>query len=172
MINFGELTTLVYTSTSSSEEIKVLKRKIYINIVYSSKEGEVKERLDKSIYCFVNSKDRIVISKKVGWHLKKGDLIAVVSKGGSNIHIYSLTQYQLLYCLWRGKLDEDVLDIAFSRKNKFLCLVNSKNTVHIYALDPSDQNIIICKCHEVDESDKSDKQTGLFSSVLFKVKVK
>jgi len=34
--------------------------------VYSSKEGEVKERLDKSIYCFVNSKDRIVISKKVG----------------------------------------------------------------------------------------------------------
>jgi hypothetical protein len=66
MINFGELTTLVYTSTSSSEEIKVLKRKIYINIVYSSKEGEVKERLDKSIYCFVNSKDRIVISKKVG----------------------------------------------------------------------------------------------------------
>ena len=99
-------------------------------------------------------------------------MIAVISKGGSNIHVYSLTQYQLLYCLWRGNVEEDILDIAFSKKNQFICLVNSKNTVHIYALDPSDQNIIICKCHEVDDSEKTDKHGSLFNSVLFKVKVK
>lgn len=66
MISFGELTTLVYTSSTTPEEIKVLKCMINVEIVYSSKEGEVKERLDKSFYCFIKSKNRIVLSKKVG----------------------------------------------------------------------------------------------------------
>lgn len=97
-------------------------------------------------------------------------MICIVSKGGSKIHIYSLIKYQLVFCIWRGKLDEEILDISFSKKNLYISLVNSKNTIHIYSLDPNNQSISLCHCHEIEESDRQEPQ-GMFTSVFSKVKV-
>lgn len=96
--------------------------------------------------------------------------MSIINKGGSNIHIYSVHKFQLLYCLWRGRIDEEILDLTFSKKNKFIGLVNSKGTIHIFAIDPSDQNIIFCHCHEIKKEDNHEPQ-GLFTSVFSKVKV-
>lgn len=115
-------------------------------------------------------KIELCLVRKYNFLVIQGDLVSIISKGGSKIHIYSVNEYQLIYCLWRGKVDEEILDLTFSKKNKFLCLVNTKNTIHIFAMDPTDHNIITCHCHEIEQAEKHQPQ-GLFTRVFSKVKV-
>ena len=68
-------------------------------------------------------------------------------------------------------MDEEILDITFSKKNKFLSLVNSKDTLHIIGLNPSNHNIINCNCHEIDKIDKKQHKT-FFKNVFSSVKVR
>jgi hypothetical protein len=38
-------------------------------------------------------------------------------------------------------------------------------------MDPTDQHIVGCHCHQIEEAEKSETQSGLFSSMFSKVKV-
>lgn len=65
-IQVHDIAILAYTNSWKSEEINILKCNNEIkDLVFSNKDGEVVERFDKFIYCFLPSIDRIVLSKKV-----------------------------------------------------------------------------------------------------------
>jgi len=63
-----------------------------------------------------------------------GDYICVVGEGANRIHLYSLFDYQLKYCLWRGSKISKTIDVCFDLKCKFMSIITDSRTLHIFKL--------------------------------------
>ncbi len=64
----------------------------------------------------------------------KCKFLAVVCESGEKINIYSLRSYKARKYLWRGYARVIISDVIFDNEDKFLCLLSSKKTFHIYPL--------------------------------------
>lgn len=69
-------------------------------------------------------------------------LLAAVSEKGNKIALYDINSIQLnmKYCLWRGKAEAQILHMCFSPKNKFLAVLSTNLTFHIYNLQEHEDN--------------------------------
>lgn len=63
-----------------------------------------------------------------------GDYICVVEKGAQRIHLYSLFDYELKFCLWRGSSLSHTIHINFDLKCKFMSVLTESKTLHIFKL--------------------------------------
>jgi len=83
--------------------------------------------------------------------------LVVVSEVGNKIHLYSLLDYQLKLCLWRGVLDAIILSICFSQNNQFMALVSNQYNLHIYNI-PEETKDLRCNCKNVSELEKFNRE--------------
>lgn len=112
-----------------------------------------------------------------------GEYICVVGEGANRFHLYSLFDYELKYCLWRGAKPSHTIDISFDLKCKFMSILTGMKTLHIYKLfddnNKSHHNYINKKILENATMNRMSLQTlyGDFpfyeqkESVLMKIKV-
>jgi hypothetical protein len=63
-----------------------------------------------------------------------GEYICVIDKGVNMIHLYSLFDYELVYCLYRGDKVSKTINVAFDLKCKFMSVLTELKTLHIYKL--------------------------------------
>ncbi len=63
-----------------------------------------------------------------------GDYICVIGEGANRIHLYSLFDYELKFCLWRGSKISKTIDVCFDLKCKFMSVITYSKTLHIFKL--------------------------------------
>lgn len=94
---------------------------------------------------------------------KKGDLLLSVSKFGNKIHIYSLDDFQLKFCLFLTSSEQKVLNSAFNQKSRFFTMLSYNGeelNLSIFDLKHSSREDQLCQC-----SDYDDEEINLISSV-------
>ena len=77
---------------------------------------------------------------------KKGDIAIVVGDSNNKIHIYSLHDYGLKYCLESSHPQSRITNIAISRKNKFFSLLYDDYNLEIYNLIEEQKINTNCVC--------------------------
>jgi len=77
---------------------------------------------------------------------KKGDIAIVIGDTNNKIHIYSLHDYGLKYCLESSHPLNRITNIAISRKNKFFSLLYDDNNLEIYNLIEEQKINTNCEC--------------------------
>lgn len=109
---------LCYVSNTNKAIVKVNKIKILKNgLKYSQ----------RFIATNFNGIQYIQISQKCKF-------LAVADTNGEKINVYSLRSYKSKKCLWRGYGQVKINGICFDPENKFLALVSSQKTLHIYPI--------------------------------------
>jgi len=118
----------------------------------------------------------------------KGDIAIVVGDSNNKIHLYSLHDYRLKYCLESSHPLNRITNIAISRKNKFFSILYDDYNLEIYNLVEEQKINSDCECvnqlieHKYDENNNNhnNKQNnqnlnnnnnsggGLFSGKFFK----
>jgi WD40 repeat protein len=63
-----------------------------------------------------------------------GELLAVVADKGHKIDVYSLLEFEIIESLWRGKSPAKILHLAFDDEGRYLALLSTNLTFHIYNL--------------------------------------
>lgn len=69
-----------------------------------------------------------------------GDYICVIGEGANRIHLYSLFDYELKFCLWRGSKISKTIDVCFDLKCKFMSVLTDSKTLHIFKLYENQKN--------------------------------
>ncbi len=86
-----------------------------------------------------------------------------MSATGNKIHIYSVQDFKLKHCLGNEIPINQILNLAFSKKNKFLSLLFDDLSIQIYNLTKvKDKDI--CQCVN-DSKQNQSIFSGFFSSV-------
>lgn len=110
---------------------------------------------------------------------KKGDIAIVVGDSNNKIHIYSLHDYGLKYCLESSHPQNRITNIAISRKNKFFSLLYDDYNLEIYNLVEEQKINTNCECvnqliehkyenNHSNHSNNSNNSAGLFGGKFFK----
>ena len=68
-----------------------------------------------------------------------GDFICVVGEGANRLHLYSLYDYELKYCFWRGSQKSHTISVSFDLKCRFVSVVTEMKTLHIFMLGEDDK---------------------------------
>ena len=113
---------LVYVSNLNHKLIKINK----INFDFTTSEGVILYSQHTLSTDFESIQFLSVSSRN--------KFLAVVSEGGEKINIYSLRTYKARKYLWRGYAKVIITNVIFDREDKFLCLLSSQKTFHIYPL--------------------------------------
>lgn len=69
-----------------------------------------------------------------------GDYICVIGEGANRIHLYSIFDYELKFCLWRGSKISKTIDVCFDLKCKFMSVLTDSKTLHIFKLNENQKN--------------------------------
>lgn len=77
--------------------------------------------------------------------LVKGFKILVLSKNGNKLHIYDYVNNNLLYCIFLGNGNLDIIDINFGIKNKFLMFHYNMYQMDIIKMD-REYRFVKCQC--------------------------
>jgi hypothetical protein len=107
---------------------------------------------------------------------KKGDYAIVVGKPDNKIHIYSLVDFQLKFCLDSEFQEHGILNISISKKTKFFCILYDDYDIEIYKLTDEKRVNQICQCmdeiiRDVDGHVVKKKKEGFLKKTLFTLKV-
>ena len=102
----------------------------------------------------------------------QNNYIVVVSNEGNKVHAYSLIDFELKHCLFRGNSLTKTLNISFSKKGKFMAMISSRETLHIFSLekDHEDQKCLCDNESENSEFETEDSKSGFFG-FFSKIKV-
>ena len=85
----------------------------------------------------------------------------------NKIHIYSVDNFELKHCFGETIQMERLMNVAFSKKNRFLGFLFDDLTVNIYSLivDVEPKKGTVCKCK------KDDAKKSVFEGILSGIKV-
>jgi hypothetical protein len=72
------------------------------------------------------------------------------SKYGNKIHIYTLADFQLRFCIYLGKNELDIINSRFDKKSKFLMILSGDLLIKMFNLKHSVDDYI-CECDEHDD---------------------
>ena len=100
---------------------------------------------------------------------KKGDYAIIVGNPNNKIHIYSLIDFQLKFCLDSEFQQHKIINISISKKTKFFSIMYNDNDIEIYKLTDENKVNQICKCinHIIDENEKiSPKKKGFLNTII------
>ena len=61
--------------------------------------------------------------------------IAVSSKSGRKLLVFSINDLSVVYCYWRGRAKAIIKDLFFDEKETFLGCLSTHMTLHIFTLD-------------------------------------
>ena len=86
--------------------------------------------------------------------LVKGLKIIVLSKNGNKLHIYDYVNNSLLYCLFLGNADLNIMDINFGLKNKFLMFHYNLYKIDIIKMDIQNKKVK-CECYKYNDNTKN-----------------
>jgi hypothetical protein len=105
-----------------------------------------------------------------------GDLMASVSKYGNKLHIYSLIDFHLKYCLLLSMDEHKIFNLNFNYKNRFVSILSfdGKDLIlNLYDLKNSDDEVELCQCDDCDDSDinliSSERAHSLFGKLVSKI---
>jgi hypothetical protein len=105
---------------------------------------------------------------------KKGDYAIVVGKPLNKIHIYSLIDFQLKFCLDSEFQENSILNISISKKTKFFSILYNDYDMEIYKLTDEKKVNQLCKCMNAiitDESGNKIKRAGFLNRTFSSIKV-
>lgn len=114
---------------------------------------------------------------------KKGDIAIIVGDSNNKIHIYSLQDYGLKYCLESAHPMNRITNIAISKKNKFFSLLYDDYNLEIYNLVEEQKINTNCVCvnqlieHKFDKNytqnnNGESDSTGILGGKFFKTTFK
>ena len=86
--------------------------------------------------------------------LVKGLKIIVLSKNGNKLHIYDYVNNSLLYCLFLGNADLNIMDINLGLKNKFLMFHYNLYQLDIIKIDIKNKKVK-CECSKYTDNNKN-----------------
>jgi hypothetical protein len=91
---------------------------------------------------------------------KKGDYAIVVGKPLNKIHIYSLIDFQLKFCLDSEFQQHGILNISISKKTKFFSIMYNDYDIEIYKLTDEKKVNQLCKCMKIIMKDEDTSTVG------------
>jgi hypothetical protein len=126
----------------------------------------------------INSKVQLVIQtpfKEIYRYniSKKGDYAIVVGKPANKIHIYSLVDFQLKFCLDSEFQQQGILNISISRKTKFFSIMYNDYDIEIYKLTDEKKVNRICKCMDeiINDEQRVVKKQSFLKRTFVSIKV-
>ena len=78
------------------------------------------------------------------------------SKYGNKIHIYSLEDFQLKFCLFLTNHELKIMNACFNNKSKFVATLTYNGTglnLNLFDLKNSDTEDHLCQCDDHDDSE-------------------
>jgi hypothetical protein len=99
-------------------------------------------------------------------------MLIAISRHGNKMHIYSLNQYELKYCIYHGSDLFSFKNVIFDRiKSKYLCMIcEQTGNLYLINLKKCDE-YTVCQCDEYEELPESEAEESTFSSFFKIVKV-
>lgn len=97
---------------------------------------------------------------------KKGEIAIVVGDYNNKIHLYSLYDYGLKYCLESAHPMSRITNISISKKNKFFSLLYDDYNLEIYNLIEEKKINSNCECvnqlieHKYDQNNNNKNNTS------------
>jgi len=145
---------LASQSGTNKSLIKVTKSKFTLIIVrFSDDDYKLTEKFHMMIIMTFVDIQTLEISPK-------GDMLAVISRYGNKIHIYSLEDFKLKFCLFLTIAEHKILNLTFNNKSRFLSTLSFDGedlVLNIY--DVKNTNSELCEC-----DDHLDSQIKLISN--------
>jgi hypothetical protein len=132
------------------------------------------EKITKKIHYSLSTPFKIITK----YNLHKGNIAIIIGDNANKIHIYSLNDFDLKYCLDSSHPFNKILNISISKKNKFFSVLYEDYNLEIYNLLEEKRINSNCECLNSLMEEKVDlKKSSFFSkkflnSTLEKVKVK
>ena len=132
------------------------------------------EKITKKIHYSLSTPFRIITK----YNLHKGNIAIIIGDNKNKIHIYSLDDFDLKYCLDSSYPFNKILNISISKKNKFFSVLYEDYNLEIYNLLEEKRINSNCEClNSMIEEKIENKKTSFFSkkfinTTLGKVKVK
>lgn len=74
-----------------------------------------------------------------------------MSQYGNKIHIYSLIDFSLQYCIYLGQSELKLINVSFSIKSRFTALLiinNNSLRINIFDLKNLNENDHLCQCDD------------------------
>lgn len=115
-----------------------LERKIILSYVSNTNKSIVKVNKIKILKKGLKYSQRFIATNFAAIQFiqisQKCKFLAVVDSLGEKINVYSLRSYKAKKYLWRGYGQVKIVGICFDFENRFLALVSSQKTLHIYPI--------------------------------------
>lgn len=105
---------------------------------------------------------------------KKGDLAILIGIPNNKVHIYSLCDFRLKFCLDSSYPLNRISNISISRKNKFFSILYNDYNLEIFNLTEETKINTNCECvnqlieNKIENNDNSTKIKGFLSGKFFK----
>lgn len=120
-------TCIAYVSNLNKRNIKIVKINHKHNNKIMKSEQTLVSDLPEIQFISVSNKNRF---------------LAVVGGEGDKVNLYSLKTYKAKKYFWRGYSKATIIDMIFDNSDKYLCLLSTNGTFHIYPItqNSNDQN--------------------------------
>ena len=142
--------TLAHISSLNKNYMKII---VYLT---NDKSGTISKKMTMSINTNFNAIQTLELLS---------DFIIVSSSCGNKIHLYSLKDFSLMYCLFLGNFAYELGNFSVDKKNKFLMLSTNNKYIKMFKLkDLKENNEDICSCddHDDDEVDHNPRKSISF----------
>jgi hypothetical protein len=109
---------------------------------------------------------------------KKGDLMAAVSRYGNKIHIYSLNDFHLKFCLFLTLAEHKIFNLNFDSKSRFISMLSFDGldlNLNLFDLKHSKSDNQLCQCDDYDDSQvklisgEKKERNSFFGSLVNKI---
>ncbi len=143
----------------------------YNNLVKVGSDNTLSSKLQMMIITTFNEIHTREISRK-------GELIAVVSKFGNKLHIYSLNDFQLKYCMFLTNSEHKIFNLSFDKKSKLVSMLSFDGEdmiLSIQDLKNSAAENQFCECDDHDDkgvkliSSQKKEASTFFGSLVSKI---